>query len=103
MNATGIRPQSSRILIEPNRADEKTEGGLFLPTEVQTKDGHAQTKGRIVELGPEAFDDYGGEAPKAGDMVYFNRYAGANTTIKGNDDLDYWIIQDGDILATIEE
>lgn len=103
MNLTGIHPQSSRILIEPNRADDKTAGGLYLPTDVQTKDGHAQTKGRIVDLGPEAFDDYGGTAPKVGEMVYFNRYAGANTIIKGTDDLDYWIIQDGDILATIEE
>ena len=103
MNTTGITPQSSRILIEPFLAKEKTEGGLLLPDDIQAKDGHAQTRGRIIALGPEAFDDYKGIAPLVGEIVYYNRYAGANTNIRGNDGMEYTIIQDGDVLATIEE
>ena len=102
MNKSGIKPQSFRILVMPLVVDEKTAGGLILPQDVKQKDEWAQTRGTIVEMGPEAFDDYNGAAPVVGDLVFFNRYAGANTRVDGNDGEEYWIIKDADILATIE-
>ena len=102
MNKSGIKPQSFRVLVEPLVVEETTKGGLILPQDVKQKDEWAQTRGTIVEMGPEAFDDYKGQSPAIGDLIFFNRYAGANTRVDGNDGQEYWIIKDTDILATIE-
>jgi len=101
---TGITPIAYRILIEPDRVEEKTSGGLFLPEDVKDKDGHAQRRGRIIAMGSEAFEDMPlTDRPWVGDVVFYNRYAGANAKIEGTDGLEYVLIKDGDILAVIKD
>ncbi len=88
--------------------DVQTASGLFvrkLPKELEKK---GACSGVVVSLGHTAFT--GGDGKKfakpwcsAGDTVYFKRYDGCN--ISGNlfeePDVEYMIINDTDIWATI--
>ncbi len=46
----GIEPLASMVLIELEKAAEKTQSGLLLPEEARDK----MNVGRIVAVGPEA-------------------------------------------------
>ena len=101
----GIEPTSFFVLVKPFEVEEKTSGGLILPEDVRKKDEWAQTRGTMLACGPVAFefDDWpeGKVKPKVGDTVFFARYS--SIICQGNDDKDYWIIKDADIMATISK
>ena len=108
MNACGINPTEYNVLVEPYVAENKI-GNILLPEDVVEKDSRAQTRGRIVAVGPMAFafedwpTDKENMKPKVGDAIYFARYSAASSRITGQDDKEYWLIKDRDVLATIEE
>ena len=43
-----IKPLSDRVLIQPNPAEEKTAGGLFIPDTAKEK----PLAGKVVAVGP---------------------------------------------------
>jgi co-chaperonin GroES (HSP10) len=91
----GIRPVEYNVIVAPAAADETRDSA-----------GMAMQVGRIVSVSPIAFNferwpDGAPPAPKAGDMVWFARYAGH--PFEGRDGRDYRIIQDKDINAVIDE
>jgi len=63
----GIEPLASMVLIELEKAAEKTQSGLLLPEEARDK----MNVGRIVAVGPEA------EHVAAGDRVIYRNYSGS--------------------------
>lgn len=105
-NMSGIKPSSFFILVKPVEVEEKTSGGLFLPNEAKEKEEWAQTRGEMIAVGPVAFEfddwpeDKQAMKPVIGDTVFFARYSGVKAM--GNDDKEYWIIKDADVMATIE-
>lgn len=100
----GITATGFIVFVATQPVDEQTKGGIFLPNSVVDKDIMVQTRGRIVSVGPVAFDfaDFPPDtAPKPGDAVTFARLAG--TRFKGNDGLEYRAITDRDVFGIIEE
>lgn len=99
----GILCTEYNVLVLVKEAEEKTAGGLVLPEEVRTKDQNAAVFGKIAGMSPMAFkspdwpDDV--SKPVVGDSVYFGRYAGASSRIKGADGKEYQVIKDNDIMA----
>lgn len=97
------------VLVRPVHTEKKTDGGLYLPEDVQTKNEHAQTRGVLVDVSPMAFcnsdwpSDMESAKPKIGDIVSYARYAGANSRMVGRDEKDYILIKDIDITAVIED
>ena len=87
-----IKPLSDRVLIEPNPAEEKTAGGLFIPDTAKEK----PLAGKVLAVGPGT-NDVKMEV-KVGDQVLYGKYAGTEVSIDGK---DYLIMKQSDILAII--
>ena len=86
-----VKPLADRVLIEPNPAEEKTAGGLFIPDTAKEK----PLAGKVIAVGPGTSDVK--MEVKVGDQVLYGKYAGTEITIDGKDLL---IMKQGDILLT---
>ena len=65
-----IKPLADRVLIEPNPAEEKTAGGLFIPDTAKEK----PLAGKVIAVGPGTADVK--MEVKTGDQVLYGKYAG---------------------------
>ncbi len=93
-----LKPLADRVLIKVVEAEEKTKGGILLPDTAQKK----SQRGEVLAVGPGKFADNGTRIPldlKAGDKVLFAKYAG--TDIEDNDE-QFLLIAERDVLAVIE-
>ena len=87
-----IKPLADRVVIEPNPAEEKTAGGLFIPDTAKEK----PLAGRVVAVGAGTSEVK--MEVSVGDTVLYGKYAGTEVTVEGK---DYLIMKQGDILAII--
>jgi len=92
-----IKPLYDRIVLAPEKAVEKTVGGIVLPEVAQEKSQIA----KVVAVGEGGNLD-GKESKiqvKIGDKVIYSKFAGTELKIEGK---DYVIIRQTDILAVLE-
>lgn len=87
-----IKPLHDRVLIEPFPAETKTAGGIYIPENIQKK----PERGTVVACGngKEGFP----MTVKEGDIVIYAKHSGTEITYEG---VDYLIMREGDIYATI--
>ncbi len=93
-----LRPLHDRILVKRVEEEEVTKGGIIIPDSAKEK----PIKGVVVAAGPGKVADDGKLIPmgvKEEDQVIFNKYAGTEVKIEGEDLL---IMREDDILAVIE-
>jgi len=93
-----ISPIGNRVLVSPDKVDEKTTGGLILPPS-STEDQKPET-GVVVKLGMGKVK--GKEIDfnvKIGDRIYFKKYSPDEVEIDGQ---KYLLLDAGDILAIIK-
>lgn len=107
VNPSGITPVDMRVLVKPDKVEEKTTGGIILADITKEKEKYAGTRATLVAVGPNAFRDWGLDEdgnPKngvePGSRVHFAQYSGAR--IKGEDGEDYVIMNDADLTSIIE-
>lgn len=101
----GITPLEYKVLVRPVEETGTIElkGGfkLYKPDEVRDRDQHASMEGTVAAVSPFAFTyeewPKGATKPNEGDKVVFARYSGI--TVKGNDGVDYRLMNDKDIVA----
>lgn len=107
-----IIPQGDMVLVRQKKREEKTAGGILLPDEKIERDGYAEVMGEIVSYGPTAF--YYGlpndpdhfrdpNAPSVGDGVIFQKYAGGNFVSLDDNDFQYRLIKDTDVVAKVKD
>lgn len=102
MNKSGIWPVEFKVLIEPVKVEEKTQGGIIIPDSAKDKKQWAMTKGRLIAVGSNAFTDPDWHVrPEVGHMVMFDRYAGG--LVEGDDGEEYRLINDKEISAILGE
>lgn len=90
-----FQPLNDRLLVKRAANEEKTRGGIIIPETAK----EAPALGTVVAAGPGAVTDAGVARKmtvKAGDTVYFRKYAGTEVTVEGNDHL---IMREDEILA----
>lgn len=90
-----IRPLHDRVLVERLEQEEKTAGGIIIPDAAKEK---AQT-GKVLAVGAGRVQNDGSVTPlavKAGDVVFFGKYAG---TEAGK---ELVILREDDILGVVE-
>lgn len=93
-----ITPIGSRVLVSPDKVDEKTTGGLILPP-TSTEDQKPET-GVIVKLGEGKVKGKQMEFNvKVGDRVYFKKYSPDELEIDGE---RFLLLDAGDVLAVIK-
>ena len=93
-----IRPLGSKVLLMPEKAEEKTAGGLILPPS-SMEDQKPET-GVVLKLGDGKVKDK--EITfnvKEGDKVYFKKYSPDEIEIDGE---KYLLIDVEDILAVLD-
>lgn len=92
-----IRPLADRVVIKKIEAEEKTASGIVLLGTAKEQPQMAE----VIEVGPGGIVD-GKEITmelKVGDKVIFQKYAGTEVKIEGN---EYTILRQSDILAVVE-
>lgn len=99
-NASGIKPVEFKVLVKPDKVEEKTKGGIFIPDAVNERHQMAECKGLLVEAGGRAFEDWP-DGPKPGQRVLMAKYAGIVT--KGQDGEEYRVANDKDVCAVLSE
>tara|TARA_B100000427_G_scaffold307002_1_gene294158 strand:- start:76 stop:345 length:270 start_codon:yes stop_codon:yes gene_type:complete len=87
-----IKPLADRVLVEPSAAETKTASGIIIPDTAQEK----PQKGKIIAVGPGTKENP--VTLKVGDQILYGKYSG--TELK-HDGIDYLIMKESDILATI--
>ena len=93
-----ITPIGNRVLVSPDKVDEKTTGGLILPP-TSTEDQKPET-GIIVKLGEGKVKGKQMEFNvKVGDRVYFKKYSPDELEIDGE---KFLLLDAGDVLAVIK-
>ena len=94
-----LQPLNDRVLVKRLESEEKTAGGLYIPDTAKEK----PCKGMVVAAGPGKGDEKGNRvamAVKKGDTVLFNKYAGTEVKLDGEDHL---VLREDDILAIITD
>jgi chaperonin GroES len=89
-----IEPVGERVLIEPQKEDEKTKGGIYLPESSR----ESKKKGRVVAAGK--YKD-GKELPvKEGDIILYGGYSSEEFEV---DAKTYVILEFKDVLAKLND
>lgn len=80
---------AGKILVEANKAEEKTSSGIIIPDSAKEK----PLVGTVKLVGAGKKDEP--MELKVGDVVYFGKYSGTELNIDGN---DYLLMSQGDVL-----
>ncbi|KAG7983931.1 hypothetical protein I3843_04G130700 [Carya illinoinensis] len=94
---TSIKPLGDRVLVKIQTAEEKTGGGILLPTTAQTK----PQGGEVVAIGEgkTAGNTKVDLSVKTGNQVVYSKYAGTELEFNGSKHL---ILKDDDIVGILE-
>ncbi|MDZ7617749.1 MAG: co-chaperone GroES [Patescibacteria group bacterium] len=93
-----LQPLGDRLVVERERAEERTAGGILLPDAAQNK----PARGTIVSVGDGRLLDDGSRSAlqvKVGERVLFSSYAGEQFKLG---DRELLLMREDDILAVIE-
>ena len=77
-----FRLTGDRVLIQQEKAEEKTVGGIYIPDNSQEE----KMVGKVIRVGPGRLDANGKRVPvqiSEGERVVFNAYSGTRVTIDG--------------------
>ena len=97
MNQIKMKPLEDRVIVKPNSADEKTNGGIILPDTAKEK----PIEGTVVATGPGKVSDDGktiSMTVKAGDKVLYGKYSGTEVKLENE---DYLIMRESDIYGIL--
>lgn len=93
-----LQPLADRVVLKQLEAEETTKSGIVLPGKEKEKPQQAE----VIAVGPGGVVD--GKDVKMevekGDHVIYSKYAG--TEVKMDDDVEYIIVRQSDILAVIK-
>ena len=88
-----VKPLADRVLIEPNPAEEKTAGGLFIPDTAKEK----PLAGKVIAAGPGTSDVK--MEVKVGDTVLISHSAGQTIKLDGE---ELTLVYESEILGITE-
>jgi chaperonin GroES len=94
-----VRPLQDRLLVKRSDSEEKSQGGLYIPTTAKER----PMEGDVVAVGPGKLNDRGelmAMQVKVGDRVMFGKYSGTEIKIHGEEHL---ILREEDVLGIVEK
>jgi len=93
-----IKPLHDRVVILPAPAEEKTEGGIYIPETAKEK----PLKGTVLAVGEGTYATNNGDfiptKVKVGDEVVYGKYAGTEITLPEG---TFLIMRESDLYAVI--
>jgi len=93
-----LKPLHDRVLVKRLEEEEKTKGGIIIPDTAKEK----PIRGEVKAVGPGKVSNEGKRiemSVKVGDKVMFNKYAGTEIKIEGEEHL---VMREDDIVAIID-
>ena len=93
-----LKPLHDRVLVKRLGEEEVTKGGIIIPDSAKEK----PIKGEVVAVGPGKHSDKGEKIKMSvakGDKVLFNKYAGTEIKVDGE---EFLVMREDDILAIID-
>ena len=87
-----IKPLADRVLIKPDKAEEKSAGGIIIPDSAKEK----PLKGKVIAVGNGTKDE--AMELKEGNEVLYGKYAGTEIEIEGEKLI---IMRQSDVLAVL--
>lgn len=96
-----LRPLGNRIVVRPEKAPEKSKGGILIPERSQERD-RENRRGEVLACGRGKLLDSGEVAPMqiaCGNVVLIPKYAGTEVKV---DDVEYVICDADEVFAVIE-
>lgn len=100
-NPSGINPQGDRVLVRVEDLTMKEGHSILVPDSVKDKHKEAQMAGVLIAAGDDAWSDYSKPFASIGQRIMYARHGGIKVT--GKDGVNYRIMNDIDITATLEE
>ena len=91
MRKTIVAPLGENVLVKPEKADKKTDFGIYLP---DSSSEEKPQQGRVIEVGESDKIKV-----KKNQKVIYARYSGTEIKI---DNEDYLIVKNEDILAVVK-
>jgi chaperonin GroES len=94
-----FRPLHDRVVIRRAEGDMKSTGGIIIPDNAKEK----PQEGTVVAVGPGSRDESGKPIAldvKAGEIVLFGKWSGAEVKIDGEDLL---VMKETDIMGIVEK
>lgn len=91
-----VRPVADRVFVKVDAEEEKTTGGILLPTSA----GKKPTKGKVMAVGPGASkgDTTTPVGISVGDVVSYSQFAGTEVTL---DDEAHILLKEEDCIGTM--
>jgi len=93
-----LKPLNDRVLIKVAKAEQTTEGGLFLTEASKDK----PSIGTVIAVGPGTLDEEGKRKPltvSPGNTVLYSKYAG--NEFKSSDGSEYIALRASDVMAVL--
>ena len=87
-----IKPLADRVLIKPDKAEEKSAGGIIIPDSAKEN----PLKGKVIAVGKGTKDE--AMELKEGNEVLYGKYAGTEIEIEGE---KLMIMRQSDVLAVL--
>lgn len=94
-----LTPKNDRVLIKPSKKGEEMYGSIIIPDMGQER----PEMGEVIAVGPGRTSEFGSFIPvnaKVGDMVLVPKIGTLRIDFDGE---EYFIVQDKEILAVIED
>lgn len=93
-----IKPLKDRVAVKIKdlEEEEKTQGGIVLPE--SAKKNEKPQQGKVTAVGNECCNDDGEDLLELGDTVVFDKFAGTEITLDGE---DFIILSLDDVLAVL--
>lgn len=93
-----VEPLEDNILVRPVMPEERTPGGIIIPSTAQEK----RSEGVVMEVGPGKIAPETGKLiePRVakGDRVIYSRYAGTEINVGGEDCM---VLRECDLLVRV--
>ncbi|KRN23023.1 MULTISPECIES: co-chaperone GroES [Lacticaseibacillus] len=93
-----LKPLGDRVVVSVEEEQEETVGGIVLANNAKQK----PQQGTIVAVGEGALSPEGKRLPmavKKGDKILYDKYAGSEVKVNGE---DYLVLHEKDIMAIVD-
>ena len=94
------QPAGWRILVRPVGMVKKTKGGIILTDKNMEEQQYLNSKGRVVAMGRECYNNRRTNWCTTGDTIVYSRYAGSRFKIDGG---EVRVLNDDEVIATITD
>lgn len=94
-----LQPVSDYIIVEPQKQEIKTKGGIVLPDTVEKE---KPQQGKVIAVGAGKMLENGARAKmqvKTGDVVLFTKYSPTEVKVEGK---EYFVIKEDDVMAIVK-